>query len=128
MQTEQESRHLEDSVREVDLPRAASLAWSQLDEAAAGHTAVTLAKRPGLSVVLLALKKGSSIPEHRTDGEISVQVLSGRIRFHVAGQEFEMGRGRMLTVASDLLHDLEADEDSQVLLTVAGCHDVLLRT
>ena len=50
-----------------------------------GQNARTLIKYNDLRVVLMALKAGSRIPEHKANGRISVQVLSGHIRFNASG-------------------------------------------
>ncbi|MGZ6143442.1 MAG: hypothetical protein ACXWLM_08885, partial [Myxococcales bacterium] len=100
-------RHLEEDVRELDLlGQAADL----LREAGGGHTARTLAKQGSLRVVLLALARGARIPQHRAAAAISVQALSGSVRFRVGAEERRLVPGRALVVAPGLEHDLEADE------------------
>ncbi len=110
-------RHLEDEVRKLDL---AGQAAELLKEAGGGQGARTLAKQGSLRVVLLALARGARIPQHRAAAPISVQVLSGAVRFHVEGKDALLEPGRALVVARDLPHDLQAEEDSAVLLTLSG--------
>lgn len=100
----EQSRHLADPVREVDLPLALARAWDGSRSAATGVSSTTLIKQPGL----------------RVQADISVQVLSGRIRFRVGERVFVLGRGRLLAVAAGLMHDLSALEPSEVLLTLGG--------
>ncbi len=110
-------RHLDEEVRELDLlAEAADL----LRSAQGGHGARTLAKQGSLRVVLLALARGARIPQHRAAASISVQVLFGHVRFSVAGKETHLTPGRVLVVARDLPHDLEAEQDSAVLLTLSN--------
>ena len=112
-------RHLDEEVRELDLlGQAADL----LREAKGGSSARTLAKQGSLRVVLLALGRGARIPEHRAAAAISVQGLLGCVRFCVDGRETRLTPGRALVVAPDLQHDLVAEEDSVVLLTLSGAH------
>ncbi len=110
-------RHLDSPVREVDL---VAQARECLREAGSGHSARTLAKQGLLRVVLLALAKGAHIPSHHAAAPISLQVLSGRLRFTVGGQDKELAPGRVLVVAADLPHDLTAHEETVALLTLAG--------
>lgn len=110
-------RHLDEQVRQLDL---AAHAAELLREARGGHTARTLARQGPLRVVLIALAKGARIPEHRAAAPITVQALFGKVRFTVADRTAVLSAGRALVVAGGLVHDLEAEEDSAVLLTLGG--------
>jgi quercetin dioxygenase-like cupin family protein len=83
-----------------------------------GHNARTL-KYDDLRVVLMALKAGSRIPEHKANGRISVQVLSGHIRLNASGRAFDLRPGSLLALDQRAPHDLEALDESAVLLTIA---------
>lgn len=84
-----------------------------------GHTAKTLVKYENLRVVLIAMNAGGRVDKHRTLGRISVQCLRGRIRFRTDGQSAELSAGQMLTLDSDIPHDVEAVSDSAFLLSIA---------
>ena len=120
METEIQSRHLGDQVREVDLPAVAAQTWQQLEQTTTAYTSRTLLKQPGIRVVLLTMAQGARIPAHRADVDITVLILSGKIHFGVGDEVLELGRGRLLAVARGLPHALVADEDSEVLLTLGG--------
>jgi hypothetical protein len=47
----------------------------------ADRHAVSLVKDDALNVLLMVLKKGAHLHEHRTKGPITVQLVSGSIRF-----------------------------------------------
>ena len=83
-----------------------------------GHNARTLIKYDDLRVVLMALKTGSRIPEHKANGRISVQVLSGHIRLNASGRTFDLLPGSLLALDERAPHDLEALDESAVLLTI----------
>ena len=86
----------------------------------AEHTANTIAKYPDLRVVLVALKAGGRLQEHRTAGRLSIQTLSGQISVHIgAGDAVEMPAGRLLTLDRDVPHEVEARTNSVFLLTIA---------
>ena len=49
--------------------------------------ATSLVKDAALNVLLMVLKKGAHLHEHRTKGPITVQVVSGSIRFSVGADQ-----------------------------------------
>jgi quercetin dioxygenase-like cupin family protein len=71
-----------------------------------------------LRQTVLALTAGSSLDEHESPGEATVQVLRGRVRL-TAGQVAWEGRAGDLLVVPEVRHALQAIEDSAVLLTVS---------
>ncbi len=88
-------------------------------EWATGHNAKTLVKYDNLRVVLTALKANSRIPAHQTAGRISIQTLRGRIQVRAEGRTFNLPAGSLLALDQALRHDVEALEDSALLLTIA---------
>jgi len=84
-----------------------------------GQNARTLIKYDDFRVVLMALKAGARIPEHKANGRISVQVLAGHIRLNASGRAFDLLPGSLLALDERAPHDLEALDDSAVLLTIA---------
>ena len=103
---------------EFDLPAEihrlkAETTWST------GHNARTLVKYDDLRVVLIALRANARMPEHRTEGRISVHLLSGHIQVKAAGRTFSLRPGGLLALDQGLPHDVEAMEESALLLTIA---------
>jgi len=84
-----------------------------------GQNARTLIKYDDLRVVLIALKAGARIPEHKANGRISVQLLSGHVRLNASGRAFNLLPGSLLALDERAPHDLEALEESALLLTIA---------
>lgn len=81
-------------------------------------TGKTLVKEPDLRIVLMALKAGARLEEHRASGPISVHALEGRLRLRVAEEAVEMTAGELLMLEPNLAHDVDALEDSAFLLTL----------
>ena len=84
-----------------------------------GRNAKTLIKYDDLRVVLMVLKAKMRVPEHRTDGRLTVQMLSGRIEVRALGRTFDLHAGSLLALDRDAPHDVEAIQDSTFLLTIA---------
>ena len=84
-----------------------------------GRNARTLIKYDDLRVVLMALHTGARVPEHQTDGRLSVQVLSGHIQMRAFGRTFNLRAGNLLALDHGICHDVTALEESALLLTIA---------
>ena len=81
------------------------------------RNAITLSKGP-LRVVLVVLKKGARLEEHRARGPMTLQVLSGLIRFRAVETSLELASGQLVVLESVLSHDVEALADAALLLTL----------
>lgn len=86
----------------------------------ADRNARTLVRESALRIVLMALKAGARLDEHRADGEISIQVLAGRLTLAVGDEQIELAPGQLLALTGGVPHDVEAREESAFLLTIAG--------
>jgi len=84
-----------------------------------GQNARTLIKYDDLRVVLMALRAGARIPDHQTDGRLSVQVLSGHIQVRASGRTFNLRAGNLLAFDHGIRHDVTAVDESALLLTIA---------
>ena len=84
-----------------------------------GHNSKTLVKYDSLRIVLIAMKTRTRIPEHQTEGRISIQTIRGHVLVHATGQTFDLPTGGLLALDQGLRHDVEALEDSAFLLSIA---------
>jgi quercetin dioxygenase-like cupin family protein len=84
-----------------------------------GHNSKTLVKHDSLRVVLISLKARARIPEHQTEGRISIQTIQGYIRVRSTERTFDLPTGTLLALDQGLRHDVEALEDSAFLLSIA---------
>lgn len=83
-----------------------------------GHSAKTLVKHAGLRIVLIALKQGTRMKEHQSDGTVSIHAISGRLQLHVDEQTLDVPTGSLLVLEPGCAHDVEALEDSAFVLSV----------
>jgi quercetin dioxygenase-like cupin family protein len=91
----------------------AEVTWST------GHNARTLVKHDDLRVVLIALRRDARMPEHQTEGRVSVQVISGHVQIRASGRTFNLRTGGLLALDPAIRHDVTALDESTVLLTIA---------
>jgi len=84
-----------------------------------GRNARTLMKYDDFRVVLTALQPKVRIPEHTTEGRITVHMLSGHIRLNASGRTFDLRPGSLVALDQGATHDIEALEESAFLLTIA---------
>jgi quercetin dioxygenase-like cupin family protein len=84
-----------------------------------GQNAKTLVKYGDFRVVLIALKAGATLPEHRTRGRITVQTVAGRVLVRAEGRTFDVPMGNLIALDQGLPHEVEALEESACLLTIA---------
>jgi quercetin dioxygenase-like cupin family protein len=60
-----------------------------------GQNAKTLVKYEDFRVVLTALKAHARLPEHQTEGRISIQTVAGHIHVRAEGRTFDLPVGRV---------------------------------
>ncbi|MGN6593088.1 MAG: cupin domain-containing protein [Terriglobales bacterium] len=88
-------------------------------QSGSGPSSTTLVKHPDLRLVLVAMRRGEHLPEHRTAARITVHALSGHLRLHLDGGDQDLAAGQVLVLDRELHHDVEALQDSSFLLTLA---------
>jgi quercetin dioxygenase-like cupin family protein len=84
-----------------------------------GRSARTLLKDGPLRVTLIVLGPGGDIPEHQTEGPITIHVLRGALRLNVEGTDYGLGTGDLLSIGTGASHSLMSDQGAALLLTVA---------
>lgn len=80
--------------------------------------AVSLLKDRSLNLLLMVLKNGAKLHEHRTKGPIVLQVVSGSIRFQ-AETECVASTGEIIGLDRNVPHRVEALEESAIILVTA---------
>jgi quercetin dioxygenase-like cupin family protein len=83
-----------------------------------GRNARTLLKYDETRVVLTALQAGTRIAEHTTAGRMSIHMLSGHVRLNASDHVFDLRPGSLIALDPGSAHDMEALEDSALLLTI----------
>jgi quercetin dioxygenase-like cupin family protein len=84
-----------------------------------GRNSKTLVKQPDFRIVLIALKKGGRVDEHKADARISIHTLSGHVKLQLPDEFVDLPAGHLLALDRVIEHDLEALEESAILLTIS---------
>ena len=117
------AHHVTDPLIEVDLATELQVVRASDSYHAADHAAKTIAKQPGVRVVLIALKPGGQMHEHHADRAITVQGIDGQVEFTVCERAVALTPGRLLTVPPGVPHRVRGIDESAFLLTIGGAHD-----
>ena len=86
-------------------------------------TSNMLLKTADLRILLISMESGARMEEHHSDGRVSIQVLEGTVRVRIQQQVREVSAGNLLAIDRSIKHDVEATEDSVLLLTIAWPSD-----
>ena len=79
-----------------------------------------LMEEPGYRMVLLSMRAGQSIPEHASNGMITVHVILGHVTLYSGYFPDELYAGEVVCIESCVPHRIEALEDSALLVLSTG--------
>ena len=100
-----------------------SMAEQLIEEAtgaSTGRAALTLARGDDLTVVLTAMTAGTVLHEHRAPSSATVVALKGNIVFSSSTENVRLEQGEAVVFTADVLHAVEANEDSVFLIVIGG--------
>lgn len=80
----------------------------------------SLARESGVSLIMMAMEGGDEIKEHGAEGVVTVQVLRGHAILSTDGQPFDLRPGQLMLFQPAVRHNVRAEEQSVLLLTVTG--------
>lgn len=105
-------------VQQFDLATVAADLRAEPHAAVSGHRQLALVRHGPLSLILFAFDAHGAIPEHRTDGEVVIHVLRGRLVVTVDGDDLDVRAGELLALAPGQPHAVRAPEASEMLLAI----------
>jgi quercetin dioxygenase-like cupin family protein len=109
-------------VQRIDLNAAAQRLRAEAHPSVAGHRQVALVRRGPVSLILFLFEADGFLKEHRTDSEVTIQVLAGRLAVTAADELMHVGPGELIALAPGQTHSVRALEASEMLLTVCQVH------
>jgi quercetin dioxygenase-like cupin family protein len=88
-----------------------------------GRLGRTLAKHGRMRLTLVALNAGVEVGTHHADSPMAIQLLEGALSFRISGEEHELRAGQVLFFGPGDAHDIRAEEESALLLTISAIGD-----
>jgi len=85
-----------------------------------GKRSHVLAKNEHVRIVLAVLSGGEVLQEHETEGQITISMVQGAIRFNALGKRETLAVGGLLTLQPGIRHSVEALEDSAFVITLCA--------
>lgn len=85
-----------------------------------GRIGRTLVKEGALRLTLTVLAEGAEVGTHHAVAPMTLQVLEGRLRYRLDGEEFGLGAGELLFFGPGHAEDIQALDDTALLLTITG--------
>lgn len=111
-------RVLDSSMVVIDLPSIINQIKQEPSWKDSDRNAITVYKTNGMRIVLIALHEGAEMVKHTADGIISLQVITGQIKFNTDQQSVELSDGQMLTLHEGIPHNVIAIKETIFLLTL----------
>ncbi|MEX2181612.1 MAG: cupin domain-containing protein [Gemmatimonadaceae bacterium] len=105
-------------MQRIALAEAAAQLRAEPHAPVAGHRQVALVRRGPVGLILFVFEKDGHLKEHRTEGEVTIHVLSGRLSVTVGDEEMQLGPGELVSLAPGQAHSVRALEVSEMLLSV----------
>lgn len=102
----------------LDLPASLRALRAEPRGGADGHRQITLVHHGPVRLVLFAFEAGGRLPQHTAPGWVTIHVLRGVVHVRTPDSSHELAAGQLLALAPDVQHDLDAREESDVLLGI----------
>jgi quercetin dioxygenase-like cupin family protein len=106
-----------------DLEQAARALRAEPHAAVEGHRQIAVFRRGPVTLLLFAFDADGVLKEHRTEGVVTIQALTGRLVVVVDEEAYDLTAGRLLALAPGIPHTVRALEPSDLLLTVYKAPD-----
>ena len=114
--------HLTAPLMDFNLPQEIAQLHAEEAWLRTGRNSKTLVKQPDFRIVLMALRRGGHVEEHSADARLSIYTLRGHVKIQLPEQTVELPQGHLLVLDRALEHDLEALQESAILLTISWPH------
>lgn len=103
---------------QLDLRSALHALRAEPNPGAHGHRQVALMHEGPVRLVLFAFDHGGRMPQHAAPGWVTIHVLRGSLTVRTPETTHVLAGGTLLSLAPGVRHDLEATEESDMLLGI----------
>ena len=108
------------TTKEFPLMSMAEKLMEEARSATSGRASLTLAHGAEMTLVLVALKAGTTLEDHSAPAAATVVTLSGNIIFTTSAEKITLEQGEAVAFTADILHAVYASEDSGFLIIIGG--------
>ena len=102
----------------LDLPASLRSLRAEAFPSANGHRQIALMHQGPVRLVLFAFESGGRIPEHSAPGWVTIHALRGSLSVRTPDTLHTLSEGTLLSLAPEVLHDVEAAEEADMLLGI----------
>ena len=102
----------------LDLSRALLALRSEPTPGHGGHRQIALVHEGPVRLVLFAFESGGRMKEHAAPGWVTIHVLRGALTVRTGDTQHKMTAGNLLSLAPRIRHDVEATEQTDMLLGI----------
>lgn len=103
----------------LDLEAAVRALRSEPHDGKDKHRQITVFHKGPLRLVLFTFEAGGGLASHRAPGFVVIHVVRGKIRVQTLQQTHDLSANQALTLDPEVVHDVQAVEASEMLLTVS---------
>jgi quercetin dioxygenase-like cupin family protein len=82
--------------------------------------ALVLLNSPEKKIILTAMQKGTEILSFQSNDSITVQIIEGKLKFHVRKDSITLNEGQLMTLDENLKYRLTTEEETVFLLTISN--------
>jgi quercetin dioxygenase-like cupin family protein len=82
--------------------------------------ALILLKSPEKQIILTAMHEGTEIKSFQSNDSVTVQIIEGRLRFHVRKDTVTLNEGQLMTLDENIKYSLTTQEETVFLLTISN--------
>jgi quercetin dioxygenase-like cupin family protein len=107
------------SEHDIDLASALEALRKEEQGGKGSHRQITVFRKDSLRILLFAFEAGGRLPSHRAPGYVVIHALNGTVRVRTQSETYELSEGRILVLEPEAVHEVEADERADMLLTIS---------
>jgi len=104
--------------QQLDLTSALQSLRAEPNAGASGHRQVALMHEGPVRLVLFAFDADGRMPQHAAPGWVTIHVLRGSLTVQTPDATHVLAGGTLLSLAPGVRHDVEATEDTDMLLGI----------
>lgn len=103
----------------IDLVSAVKALRDEPHDGKDNHRQITVFHNGSLRIVLFAFEAGGSLPAHHAPGIVVIHALRGAASVQTPGEIHKLTAGQILTLAPEIVHDVRAEDEADILVTVS---------